>query len=263
MKCFFSSAKICLPILLITCFYKQLPAQKTNWQNWNSIGWKIPVGKKLDFKLTELASFSPSNGYKINFTQTSASVSIDVSKVVSLNLGDQLNYIPNINSALRNRIFVRATITNKFSKAFKTEHALQVEFHDKNENRYQHRYIIINSISTRRRLTPMAIRPSLSYSLYYNAGGKAIQYYDKTGNPSVAQTPDGFHRGRIYATLNSKLSKHSQLSLYYMNQKEFNFLGSETRNINVVNPSTGKISRSFDDYNVIGLSFRYAFKNDN
>ena len=63
--------------------------------------------------------------------------------------------------------------------------------------------------------------------------------------------------------LNSKISKHVQLSLYYMRQREFNFLTPEDKNMDVLNPATGKILLPFNDYNVLGLSLHFALNNDN
>lgn len=258
----FSRTKLMLLIALLLFIDSQVSAQK-QWQNWNAISLKMPVSKKLDFSLTELGSFTPSNAYSLNFTQTSAALSVDLTRQFSLKFGDQLNYIPGGTNDLRNRIFVRGSFNNKFSRVLKAEHSLQAELHGKNETRYQQRFIFINSLSLRHRFSPLNLRPYVSYSLYYNKGGTPIQYYDNAGHATVAQTPDGFHRGRLYAGVNSKISKHVQLSLYYMNQSEFNFLTPEDQKINVLNPSTGKILRPFDDYKVIGLSLHFALNNDN
>ena len=48
--------------ILIACIAGslQLGAQKSKFQNWNSVGTKIALGKKASFNLNELASFSPS-----------------------------------------------------------------------------------------------------------------------------------------------------------------------------------------------------------
>lgn len=243
--------------LVVACFSY---GQKREWQNWNSIGLKIPVSKRVDFKLSELASFTPSNAFALNFAQTSAAFSVDVTKQLSFKFGDQLNYIPGSSNALRNRIFLEGGIDNNFSKLLKAEHSLQAELHSKSETRYRQRYIFTNSLSLRRSFSPLHLRPSISYSLYYNVGGRALQYYDKAGDPTVQQTPDGFHRGRFYARLNSRINKHFQVTLYYMNQSEFNFLTPEDKRINILNPSTGKVIRPFDDYNVLGLSLLFSIK---
>ena len=252
------------PLVALLFFVSILAsAQQKEWQNWNTVSLKIPVSKKLDFRFTQLGSFAPSNGYALNFTQTSATLSVDLTKRFSIKFGDQLNYIPGGANNLRNRIFVRGSFNNKFSRILKAEHSLQAEQHGKNETRYHQRLIFVNSLNLRHRFSPLKLRPSVSYALYYNIGGTPIQYYDKSGSPTIAQAPDGFHRARLQAGFNSKISKHIQLSLYYMSQREFNFLSPEDKKINVLNPATGKILRPFNDYNVMGLSIHFALDNDN
>ena len=237
---------------IIFCSTK-LIAQKNNLQSWNSVSAKISLSKKTDLSIGQLASFSPDNNFQLNFTQTQLRLSYEISKIFSVMAGDQLNYLPGSTNSLRNRVFFRGTIDNKLSRLLKAEHAAQVEFHDKNEHRYSQRFIFINELSTRKRFSALRLRPSVSYWLYYNQGGTPIQYYDKTGSPTVSQTPDGLHRGRLFLTLNSKISNHVRLSAYYMAQQEFNLFTPEYRAINVANPATGKISRSYDDFNAIGL----------
>lgn len=258
MNRIYLNTKFVLLFTLLIATGKFTFAQKKPWQNWNSVGVNIPTGKKSDFSFNELGSFVPSTGYSLVFAQTSAAISYDVNKLFSLKFGDALNYIPGSTNSLRNRIFIRGSIDNKFSEVLKAEHSLQIELHDKNETRYHERIIFTNRLSMRHRFSPLNLRPSLSYSLYYNIGGKAIQYFDKVGDPTVAQTPDGFHRGRLYAMLNSKISKHFQLNLYYMSQREFNFLTVENKQINVYNPSTGKTERRYDDFNALGLSLQFS-----
>ena len=237
-------------------------AQKNNLQSWNSVSAKIPLSKKTDLSISQFASFSPGNNFQLNFTQTQLRLNYEISKIFSVMAGDQLNYLPGSTNSLRNRVFIRGTVENKFSRLLKAEHAMQVEFHNKNEHRYSRRFIFINELSTKKRFSVLRLRPSASYWLYYNQGGTPMQYYDKTGAPTVSQTPDGLHRGRLFLTLNSKISNHFRLSAYYLIQQEFNLFTSENRNINVANPGTGKISRAYDDFNAIGLSLQVVFGKD-
>lgn len=253
-------SKIYLTALTALGFYHISSAQAKEWQTWTSIKLKVPFSKKVDFSVNQLAAFSPSNSYAVGFTQTSAAVSVNVSKKVSLAIGDQLTNIPVSNNPLRNRIYLRGTVSNKVVKFLKLRNSLQAELHGKNEPRYQQRYIFTNSLSLRRRFSALALRPSIAYSLYYNAGGRELQYFDKSGNPTVMQTPDGFHRGRFSASLNSRVSRRFQLTVFYRNQNEFNFLTGEGRNINVVNPATGKISRPYNNFQAIGLSLQFSIR---
>lgn len=244
-------------LIISTCWGTNALAQKNNFQNWNSVGAKIALSKKTALHISELGSFLPSNNFQLNFTQTQIGLSYNVSKIFSLMGGDQLNYIPNSSRSLRNRIFFRGSVNTKLSTVFKTEHALQVEFHDKNERNYSKRLIFINKVSLRTRFSPLHLQPSVSYWLYYNIGGRKIQYYDETGNVTALQTPDGFHRGRLFISLNSKINKTLSLTVYYLNQQEFNLFTSANRNINFVNPTSGKIIRPYNNFNALGLSLQF------
>lgn len=254
------SFKVFLTALAIMGFYLMSCAQAKEWQTWTSINLKVPLSKKVGFSVSQLASFSPNEAYAVGFLQTSAAVSVNVSKNISLRIGDQLNNIPGKSNPLRNRIYLRGTLSNKVVNFLNLSHGLQAEWHDKNETRYRQRYIFINRVSLRKRFSALALRPSIAYSLYYNVGGNALQYYDKSGSPTVKQTADGFHRGRFSASLNSRISRHFQASIYYINQEEFNFLSSDDRNINVVNPATGRISRPYNNFQAIGLTLQFTIK---
>ena len=262
MKCLISKAKWVLMYSLLV-LNSTIYAQEREWQNWNSVSLRIPVSKKVDFNLAEMLAFTPSDAYSLNFAQSTAAISVDITRRFAVKFGDQLNYIPGSAKPLRNRFFVQGSIANRFSKLLKSEHSLQAEFHSKAETRYQQRLIFTNNLSLRSRFSPLRLRPSVSYSLYYNIGGSALQYFDKTGNPTVMQSPDGFHRGRLSVRLNSRINGHVQLSVYYLNQSEFNLLGAEDKNMNVVDPSTGEVARPFDDYNAVGVSLLFSIKKTN
>lgn len=254
------SIKVYLTALATMGFYHMSWAQSKEWQTWASINLKVPLSKKMTFSANQLASFSPKEAFAARFLQTSAAVSVGVNKNFSLRLGDQLNNIPGKSKRFRNRIYLRGTLSNKAVNFLKLSHSLQAELHDRNETRYRQRFILINKVSPRRRFSALSLRPSIAYSLYYNIGGDALQYYDKTGNPTVQQTADGLHRGRFSASLNSRISRHFQATIYYINQEEFNLLSSEHRNINVMNPSTGRISRPYNNFQAIGLTFQFTIK---
>ena len=246
-------------LILVTL---QAAAQNNDHQNWTSVSAKFSLSKKSDLSISELVSLSPANNFECNFFQTAIGLSYDINKKVTVKVGDQMNYVVNSSRPLRNRVFINTSFNNKFSRYVRAEHAIQFEMHDKNERRYAHRLIFRNSLNLRKRFSALKLYPSVSYWLYYNMGGAPIQYYNKDGSTATSQTPDGFHRGRLYFTLNSKLSKVVRLSTYYMIQREFNLFSAEFRNINEVNPVTGNISRPFDDGKVIGLSLQFVFGRD-
>ena len=136
--------------------------------------------------------------------------------------------------------------------------AVQAEIHSKSETRYHYRFIYTTRISPKKRLDFLNLSPSVSYSLFYNIGGSPIQYYDnQTKEKTVRQTPDGFHRGRLQFNLNSKVTKHFSVAVYYMMQREFNLFVSDYHRMNITKPTTGRIVRAFDNFNVLGLTLQY------
>jgi hypothetical protein len=246
-------------LLLLFIFLQFAKAQ--NLQLWNAVGVDVDLSNKLTLETKAMVSVAPAAAFDVNFAQTGIALNYKLNKEVTLEVGDQLNIIPSSSRNLRNRIYVRGSYQWKFSEVFKSTHSIQAEWHGDNELRYDSRVILINGISTRNRYTPLNIRPSISYWLYYNIGGDPIQYYDEAGNAAVRQAASGFHRGRFYFSLNSKINDHVGISAYFMSQKEFNFLTDTYREINVVNPNTGNIARDFNNYNVLGISLNFNILN--
>jgi hypothetical protein len=117
-------------------------------------------------------------------------------------------------------------------------------------------------LGLRKRLDFLKLAPSASYLLFYNIGGTPIRYFNESGEQIAYQAANGFHRGRLIFNLNNKLSKQIRASIFYLNQHEFN-LGKETRNINVLNPNTGRIQRPFNNYHVLGFSLTYILPGTN
>ena len=134
--------------------------------------------------------------------------------------------------------------------------SIQGEIHSANEKNYNYRIIYITRFAPRRKLDFLNLSPSISYWLFYNIGGKAIQYFDESGSPLAKDTPDGLHRGRFILNLSKKINHNLSLSLYYLNQHEFNLTGND---LNVVNPRNGKIIRPFSNYQVAGISLSLSF----
>lgn len=254
--------KILIILFFSGFFLQELYAQQNDMQVWTGAGLEIQMSEKFDLDIKGMTSFIPADNFDLNFAQATMALSYDIAPNWKIDIGDQVNIIPASSRMVRNRIYTRGTYEFKFSEQFKSTHALQVEFHSANEIRYSERFILINSITTRHRLTALKLRPSISYWLYYNVGGDPIQYYDVNGDKMVSQSANGFHRGRLYLSLNSKISDHFRLGAYFMNQREFNFLTPEYRDINVLNPNSGNIARDFNNYNVAGLSLTFGIGNE-
>lgn len=230
---------------------------QTDLKSWNSAQLELSLTKKLDLRLSHLKAYDINNRFSSDFNQSSVRLDYDFTKRFSLSAGAVLGSLSTADGA--NRVMLRVTFKTPIADVLSWSNSVQGEIHSANENRYRERIVWITRLGTRKRLDFLRLSPSVSYSLYYNIGGDPIQYYDKNEQPVVQQTPDGFHRGRLSFNLNSKITKHFSFTVYYMMQREFNFWTDEYHNINVVNPTTGKITRRFNDYNVIGTTMSFNF----
>lgn len=226
-------------------------------QNWNSLQLTLSILKKLDVRLSHLRAYNISNGYSSDFNQSSVRLDYDFTKRFSMSGGAVLGSLSAADGA--NRIVLRGTYRIPIADVINWSNSIQGEIHSSNETRYRNRVVYITRVGTQKRLEFLRLSPSVAYSLYYNIGGNQIQYFDKTGIPTIRQSPDGFHRGRLSINMNSKISKTFSLTLYYMMQREFNLFSNEYHKMNVVNPATGKVIRPFDDYNVIGTTLALNF----
>ena len=247
-----------LVILACVVYLPQANAQ-TEWRNWNNLNANASVTRKLDISASHLRSYVITGAFNNNFNQTTLQADYDLTKRISIRGAALLTTFPGqTNQTIR--LITRFSYTKRIFKKVNWTSGLQLEYHSKNETRYRSRAILVTRFATRKRVTPLRLSPSVSYLLFYNIGGDSVRYFDQTGNVIARNTPDGFHRGRLFINLNSKITNHLSMSIYYMRQSEFNLFTPATRKMNVINPNTGRISRPFDNYNVAGVSLQYNFK---
>lgn len=247
-------------LLLITiCLFADKAMTQSEWRSWMSASVEASLSPKFDLRTTYLRSSDINNGWKNNFNQLSVSAGYDLTKRWSVLSGLMQTSFP-AGGASTIRTYARLTYRIPISGILTFSNGIQAEWHSKEENRFRNRIIWISRIGNRKRLPFLNLNLSASYWLYYNLGGSTIRYFDPAGTVIMRQSPDGFHRGRLYLTASSRINRNFSLSVFYMNQNEFNLLSTEYRKINIVNPATGKTTRSFDKYNVAGLSLSYEFK---
>lgn len=230
---------------------------QTSWKSWNTAQVNLSLTKKLDLRLSHMRAFDLSNGFQPDFNQTSLHASYDLTRHLDIAAG----YVKGGSNTLTDgssRVTARIGYKIRIMRVLNWTNSIQGEQHSASETRYRNRVVLNSRLALRKRLGFLHLLPSASYSLFYNMGGNPIQYYDaETGLATVKQTPDGFHRGRLMLNLNSKISDHFSLSVYYMAQREFNLLTPDARKINIVKPATGKLVRAFDDFNTAGLTLSY------
>jgi len=229
---------------------------QSKWRSWNSATVNVGITKKLDFRLNHLRSYDLNNHFSNTFNQTSASLSYDLSRKISFLGGAMITQSP-LSSKSSNRYYLRLSHKTTVMHWASLSNSIQGEINSIDETRFRNRLIYIVRVSNKKRFDFLDLTLSATYWLYYNIGGNKIRYYNNTGNIIARNSPDGFHRGRLYLNANSKISRSFSISLYYMNQQEFNLFTPELRKVNVANPVSGKITRQFDNFNTIGLSLIY------
>ncbi len=244
-------------IAVVLLFSGVTTYSQTDLKNWNTAQLNFSVTKKLDLRLSHLRAFDITNGYNSDFNQSSAHLSYALTKKIDLSAGYTFSGSNSIADG-GSRISARLGYKMKIADVLSWSNAVQAEVHSRSETRYHYRFIYTTRLSPKKRLDFLNLSPSVSYSLFYNIGGNTIQYYDsKTNAPAVRQTPDGFHRGRFMINLNSKVTKHFSVAVYYMMQREFNLFTNDYRKMNIIKPTTGRVVRAFDNFNVLGLALQY------
>lgn len=239
-------------LFLISLFFcpSQNVYSQTDSRNWSAVNAHISLSKKTEVGVSHLRSYSLVNSFKNNFNESAVNLDYEFSKRFSSKFGVTLMHFPST-SITTNRLWVRSTFKARVADVINWYNGLQGEHHSENERRFRNRVIYQTRVAPVRRIGSLRLSPSVSYWLYYFNGGDSIQYYDGTGSPLYRRSADGIHRGRFKLNLNSKISQTFSVSLYYLSNNEFNLTGNK---MNVKNYSTGKISRPFNNYQVIGLS---------
>lgn len=227
---------------------------------WNSFSVAAPLTENLSIRGSYLKSLDLSSPeLETSFNWYSVKLGYQINKDWSVDFGTAWMNLPSSNRTT-NRIFAEGTHRIKLDKRFSLRNSLQFERHNDQEERFDYRFILSSRIGLRKRLDFLKVAPSLTYSLFYNIGGAPLRYFDEQGEQIARNAANGFHRGRIMANFNFKLSDPLRLSIYYMNQHEFNLVLSQTNKINVLNANTGRIQRPFNNQHIIGLSLSYQFK---
>lgn len=227
---------------------------------WNSYSIAAPLIENLSIRGSYLKSLDLSNPeIQTSFNWYALKLGYRVNKDWSVDIGTAWMNLPN-SGRTTNRIFAEGTHRIKLDKKFSLRNSLQFERHNDQEKRFDYRFILSSRIGLRKRLDFLKVAPSLTYNLFYNIGGSPVRYFNERGEEIDRDAANGFHRGRILANFNFKLSTPLRLSVFYMNQHEFNLVLSETNKINVPNPNNGRIQRPFNNQHIIGIALSYQLK---
>jgi len=227
---------------------------------WNSYSIGLPVAKDLGLRGAYMKSLDLSDTpVSTSFNWYTLRLNYKYSKDWSFEVGSAWMNLPQENKTTW-RIMAEGTHRMNLDRRLVLRNSIQLESHNRQENRFDYRVIYSSRLGFRKRLDFLKVAPSLTYALFYNIGGAPIRYFNEQNEEIARKASNGLHRGRIMANFNFKISDPIRLSIYYMNQHEFNLVLSQTNKINVLNPNTGRIQRPFTNQHIIGVSLSYQLK---
>ncbi len=230
---------------------------------------KIWYGLSVSSKLTDVLAinFGKMYGYNTgpydqNYSHNSIGLYYRPSKHLSLSAGYMMTNIPKEGKAdLKKYRFYGAVSWKKKLEQWRISNAIRLEKHSPNEKKYSYRIIYSFYVRPKSNLIADKIKltPFFGTRFYYNIGGNPISQYDFEGNKVGKFTPDGWHRLRLRTGFYFKPIKHLKFTIYGIYQEEFNTRTAvkNQRRINVVNPKSGNISRSYRNYFILGISAKY------
>lgn len=250
-------AKRLLGIALTLVLSTPLTQAQYEMRLWNSFGVNAPLTKNLSAKASYMKSFRFTNEpFETSFNWYSLRLSYNYNRDWNFSLGSAWMNLPGSNRTTF-RMMGEATHRIKLDRRFVLRNSLQLETHNDQESRFDQRIISSSRLGLRKRIDFLKAAPSLSYSLFYNIGGNPIRYFDEQGEEIDRKSANGIHRARIMGSFNFKLSTPLRLTVYYINQHEFNLVLSDTNKINIPNPNTGRVQRPFNNQHIVGVSLSY------
>lgn len=258
MKTNFLSFKLVLLFFLIGS--PQLVQGQYKTRLWSSFNVRAPLTDKLDVRASYIKSLKIDEpGLETSFNWFAAALTYQLTKDWRMQIGSAWMELPS-SGRTTHRWTMEGSHRIRLDRRFTLRNSLQLEAHNDQEPRFDYRVIMGSRIGLRKRLDFLGVAPSLNYALFFNIGGDPIRYFSESGEEIIRKPSNGLHRGRLMANFNFKISKPIRLSVYYINQHEFNLVFSETNKINVPNPNTGRIQRPFNNQHIIGFALSYQIK---
>lgn len=222
----------------------------SDWRLWATSGVKLRVHKKLSFGASYFTTYNFSQK-KIKYDQIRLSTTYSPKKrwyLTTAYVRAQSKTSKNITHRIAGELSYPSTIPFDF-----LTHYIAVEKFFPSTKKYAWR--ISYALRLKRTLLskPFPISSYTSGRLFYFYGGIPVQHYDENGEQTYLSVGNGLHRFRWTTGLDIRPSKHFQLKLFWMIQREFN-LGITRTEINVINPNNQRVKNRFSNYQVFGLS---------
>jgi len=227
---------------------------------WTSFSLNKKINKKFNINYLQLHSIDLYSS-KLNFIQSKFSFNYKLKKHLSLSLG----YSPTFsldgvagNQLIYHRVSTRIRLKTKLPAHLYMKNSIVGEYHFTQRSKWQERYYYRLDLEYRNKNhMPWRMRPFISQKLYWYQNGRLLQYYDTDGNKVDLSSPNGLHAYRLQAGIKIYPIRKWHFTLYYLKQKEFNTSLFNAKNINSLNPVSGKIRKSFYDFTVLGISISH------
>lgn len=221
--------------------------------SWIGFGVNKNIGEHFAIEYFQTNSIALSDSVRMNFIQPNLNIKYKLDQL-SFYLGTKPTFSFGGNQLIYNRLTAGIKYKFRFNKYFRSKISFNFEQHFTQRSKFQQRYYLRWDLYYRNTDWPLRLRPFFNQKIYYYTGGRPLQYYDEFGSKTENIPPSGLHAYRWRAGIKIFPTKNMILSAFLEQQKEFNinFLG--TKEINSLNPNSGKIRRGFYNYTTIGLS---------
>ena len=227
---------------------------------WTSFSLNKKISNKFNVNYFQLHSIDL-NSSKLNFIQSKFSFNFKLQKHLNFSLG----YSPTFsldgvagNQLVYHRVSARLRIKTKLPVHLYMKNSIVGEYHFTQRSKWQERYYYRLDLEYRNKHhMPWKMRPFISQKFYWYRNGRLLQYYDAGGNKTDLRSPNGLHAYRFQAGIKVYPIKKWHFTFYYLKQKEFNSSLFGSKEINSLNPNSGKIRRAFYDFAVLGFTLSH------
>jgi len=221
---------------------------------WQSISTRFELDVDKDLVVSQMISHEPGVS-RIGSIQWNLGFRQLFTNDFSVSGGYKPTFFPNREvNQIRHRLYGNLRYRQRL-RSFRIYHSLTTEWHFPRPSKFRFRTYYTFSIDYRNKKIPLKIRPYLALSLYHYLDGRPLQYYDEATETKIEKVaPNGLHAARWRYGIRLRPIKQITISLYWLQQKEFNTRLFGGRDINSLNPRTGNIRRRFFDFNVLGYS---------
>ncbi len=227
---------------------------------WGSFGLHKKLSKDVSLNYYQINSFNLNTG-QINFIQSDIGLNLKLANHWSTGI----NYTPTFsidniagNQLVYHRLSAKLKFRHKIVRHLYMKNYLVAEYHFTQRAKWQERFYFRFDLEYKNKhKMPWKLKPYISQKLYWYQNGRLLQYYNPNGDKTLLASPNGLHAYRLKTGFKLYPSEKWSFNFYFLKQKEFNTKLFGSKDINNLNPNSGRIRRSFYDFKVWGLSVGY------